>query len=102
MSEPYTIADGERDKALAAVAKANAEWMETALSMLPYLSPMEGTGEQIRHKLSAVIEQPSHHNAWGAMIRHGVRLGLLKPKGQWTKMEDPQSHARQTPVYTVV
>jgi len=90
-----------RDEALAQVS-ANADtWIESALAYIPTLSG-EMTGEDIRFALVALVGEPHHSNAWGALIRTAKGRGLIENTGQYVPMRAANSHARITPVYRVV
>ncbi len=92
-----------KDAGIARVTENNATWMETALGLLCGMDhDHEATGEDIRLWLSARMDdEPAHHNAYGALICHAVRRGILTPTGAWVKMRTAKSHARRTPVYRV-
>lgn len=93
-------AEKARDKALAQVAGNNASWMDEALKAIATIAQHERmTGEQIRHYVEQFCSKPSHANAWGALIRTAQLRKLIAPTGRWLKMQDKQSHARQTPEY---
>jgi hypothetical protein len=92
-----------RNTALAQVSQGSKLWLETAKQYFP-LTFKQGervTGEQIRHRLDAVIGPPHHHNVWGAFVRAVIKNGLLKRAGT-AYMGDVQSHGRETPVYDVL
>ena len=84
------------------VTSHNLSWMDRALEIIAGLGAGRlVTGEDMRHAVQDAIGRPGHHNAYGALISHAVRRNLLLKTGEWTKMRDPQSHARMTPVYRV-
>jgi hypothetical protein len=91
-----------RDEAIERVTQNSGAWMDNAIACVSRLpNGFKYTGEDIRLMLTHEIDEPHHHNAWGALIRHAVRKQLLTPTGKWQKMRTPRSHARQTPIYRV-
>lgn len=96
-------AERNRDAGIERVTSNNEDWFEQAKAILHYLPAFqEMTGEQVRHFVSERVGPPKHHNAWGALVRAGAQSGKLRETGRYVKMRDPQSHARRTPVYTVM
>lgn len=84
------------------VTSHNLSWMDQALQLIAGLRAGGLlTGEDIRHEVERAVGSPGHHNAYGALISHAVRRNLLFKTGDWTKMRDPQSHARMTPIYSI-
>lgn len=55
-----------------------------------------GTGEDIRMMASVYPHRPQ---AWGAIINAAGLRGWLRPTGQYRKMRQRSSHARETRVY---
>jgi hypothetical protein len=102
-SEP-SAAKAARDEALERVTESGGDWQDRALLMLRRLPPgFEGTGEAFRLRLiTDGLDKPHHHNAWGALIRHAIRLGHLQDTGKMAHMRTVRSHARKTPVYVRV
>ena len=90
-----------RDRALARVSGHSGEWMPRAMIALEWLPAGQLTGEDIRLRLIHQVGAPHHHNAWGALIRHGIKGGLLVATGEYRKMITLKSHARKTPVYRI-
>jgi hypothetical protein len=89
-----------RDEALAQVS-ANADtWIESALARIPTLTG-ELTGEDIRFALIALVGEPHHSNAWGALIKTAKGRGLIQNTGQYVPMRAANSHARMTSVYKI-
>lgn len=89
-----------RDGALASVAGNSGDWFDRALRVIGSLERGQSvTGESIRHIVEERIGAPHHHNAYGSLISHAVKAGMLHPTGTWVKMRDPKSHARRTPMY---
>jgi hypothetical protein len=90
-----------RDEGLAIVEDHNEPWMDRALREVAALPPYaELTSEDIRFRLvGRGLEEPGHHNAWGALTMNAVRRGLLLDTGQMRAMSGPKSHARRTPVW---
>tara|TARA_R110002020_G_scaffold470280_1_gene696007 strand:+ start:3300 stop:3623 length:324 start_codon:yes stop_codon:yes gene_type:complete len=94
-------AASERDAALQRVTANNASWMDRALRALSGLQGGEATGEDIKIVLREQVEDPGHHNAWGALIRKALHQKMLTPTGRFTRCRLPKSHARQTPIYHI-
>lgn len=97
-----TEAEIERDKSLKQVSENNKRWLDQALTVIWLLpSGWIGTGEDIRREINKtrLLVQPSHHNAWGALIGKAVRKKMIVPTGRYLKMTDKTSHARKTPEY---
>ena len=93
-------ADLFKQRGIDLVTDNNLGWMARAMLVIESLpSGSRYTGEDVRHVVEDAIGPPGHHNAYGALVSHAVRKRLLAPTGDWQKMKDPQSHARQTPVY---
>ncbi len=88
-----------RDEGIARVSSPNAKWMGDALDAISAIQGGLLTGEDIRLKVGAYVGQPTHHNAWGALIRTATARGLLAKTGMFRQMRVKQSHARITPVY---
>lgn len=95
----------ERDAGLQAVSENNSSWMDRAFRklgrVLPNIPGGEATAEAIKIALRDEIEEPQHHNAWGALIRKARHRKILTPTGRWTRCCLPKSHARQTPIYRI-
>jgi hypothetical protein len=94
------MARGEdlRDAALAQVLENADEDFKAHVYDLIRGLPADwiGTGEDIR-KMAMV--QPHSPNAWGAVINTGIRRGWLAHTGEYRKMRQASSHARETRVY---
>lgn len=90
-----------RDKAIAKVRVANADWMKEGLLLMDVVSPgAKVTGEDLRKALTLYgLASPTHPNAWGALVRTAVKRGRLIPTNELRNMTDPRSHARLTRVY---
>jgi hypothetical protein len=98
----YTSARAERDRGMARVGANNVEWMIQGLRLMPRLKDRfhnGATGEEIRLALTPVIGLPTHHNAWGRLIRLAIEQNILVMTGAMDQMRTPKSHARSTPVY---
>lgn len=97
-----TPAEVARDRGIATVTNNAADWMPRAqLALPPALRRLsaEFTGEQLRSAVAAVVGEPHHHNAWGALVRWAVSAGYVTPTGRWEKGTTEQGHARKLPVY---
>lgn len=91
-----------RDLALASVAENNAAWMAKGLSLLGRMRGCfaQASGEQVRMwLLSQGLGQPTTSHAWGSLINHAVRRGVLVDSGKTVKMQQPGSHSRRTPLW---
>jgi len=69
-----------RDEGIARVKRANAKWMADALQAITMVDcGVHMTGEEIRLHLTdqCFLPAPSHHNAWGALIRTVTVRGWL-------------------------
>lgn len=92
----------ERDIGIARVALRNDEWMDRALTFLPAMKreQTEVTGEDMRIWLRAHgLDEPTKPNAWGALTRTAVTLGIIADTGRVSQMKAKRSHARRTPVW---
>lgn len=98
----YAASKAARDEALLRVtAHAGTEFMKVGLFAIANLPDGDVTGEHVRVTLIAKNIRPHHPNAWGALVRTAVRLGLLIETGLYTHMTDVRSHARRTAIYRV-
>jgi hypothetical protein len=88
-----------KKEVLQKVAVKNPDWMDDGLEYLSSLTHFMGTGEDLRLILRASIGEPSHSNAWGALVRAAVARGYLEPTGEHVPMRVKSSHGRMTPVY---
>ncbi len=91
-----------RDEALEKVASHNESWMECCICSVENHDLWDGgnfTGEEIRFLCYAQVGNPTHPNAWGALVNTLVRRKIIRPTGEYRAMKDDSSHARKTPVY---
>lgn len=96
----FAASKAARDEALQRVtAHAGTEFMKVGLEAIARLPIGDVTGEHIRVTLIGKNIRPHHPNAWGALVRSAVKLGLLIETGLYTKMTDVRSHARRTAIY---
>jgi hypothetical protein len=93
-----------RDKGAAkALNRAGDDWRDKCVALiLNVWSGREAIAEDFRmlcedHGLFA-----HHPNAWGALILHLKRQGMLRATGEWRSPKDNKSHARPTRVYEVI
>jgi len=108
--EHYYVPDGKalRDKGLAQVSEHNENWMTKAIEaarewvgIFGHIAPNDDfTGEDIRMMLITIkLGEPSHPNAYGALINTLLKRKIIVHTGEYRKMKDRSSHARSTPVY---
>lgn len=97
----YAAAQIDKQVALEQVMQHATPWPDLAMMELRRLPlGMIGTAEYFRFALlERGVASPHHHNAWGGLIAHAVRAGVLVPTGEWRAMGGPKSHARKSPVY---
>lgn len=97
-----TEAQVERDIGIAQVVQNNKDWIARGIKRLQGWRGAEFTGEQVREWLIRQgFEEPTHPNAWGALINTAVRRGILVDTLRTVKMTAKKSHARRTPVWRV-
>lgn len=90
-----------RDEAMGRVLEnAGTDWRDKAIEIVRALGG-EVTGEDIRLACQVENVGPHHHNAWGALVGHLIRVGLLEPTGCYVPMKAAGSHGRKTQVYRV-
>lgn len=91
-----------RNRAFDELDASQVPWIDFSLDKLLELPVgTEGTGEDFRAMLLDMGVATPHPNAWGALIATARRRGLLYKTGEYRKMRQPKSHARETPVYRV-
>lgn len=84
----------------AALNNAGGDFKQQVRDFVQQLRLPEVRGEQIRTLCLDRGIKPTHHNAWGAMIKTLVKEGYLEPiPGKFEAMEAKGSHARKTQVY---
>lgn len=92
-----------RDEGIKKVAKNNSEWLTAGLTAIMEMKRgrWRGTGEELRLLLAPKIGEPTHPNAWGALVMHARRHEppLLHPTGIFRQMQLKRSHARITREY---
>ena len=97
-----------RDKGMAQVSEHNENWMTKAIEaatewvrIFGHIAPNDDfTGEDIRMMLITIkVGEPSHPNAYGALINTLLKRKIIVPTGEYRAMKDNTSHARKTPVY---
>jgi hypothetical protein len=107
-NEQGDLFDGEeakrrRDEALKRVSDHNATWftrcVEVATRLAKENPKVRFTGEDIRWHCLGMVGQPKHPNAWGALIHHLIKGGVIYATGEHRPMRAKLSHARSTPVY---
>ena len=104
-SAPATVIDPKkseeaRDEALRQVTRK--PFTDEVEPVVFGLSGQELTGEDIRVVCEERGVVPHHSNAWGGVIGALQKRGLLVRTGEYRRMGDVRSHARETPVYLVV
>lgn len=96
------IAEEARDEGIRRVTKPNEEWMAEGIHKLSQLSGsgVEWTGEDMRMWLrEAGLSEPTHHNAWGALIKKAVSKQLIADTGHTRNLKTEKSHARRSPIW---
>lgn len=89
-----------RDEAIGRVSSNAGDWLPAAVRAIASLpSGTEGIGEDFRKIVARAIGDPHHHNAWGAVIKRVVALGILRPTGGYRAMKSEKSNARRSPIY---
>jgi hypothetical protein len=98
---PQPIAKQARDAAVKKVSDNSGDWISHGLALLGRLPRgYVGIGEEIRLRLTEMgLAAPHHHNAWGALILHGVKRGILRGTGRIGHMKMEKSHARKSEIY---
>jgi hypothetical protein len=92
----------ERDLGIVRITSNNRTWMQSALAMLPAMKAeySEATGEDMRAwLLGNGLHKPTKPNAWGALTRSAIRLGIIADTGRVGQMAATRSHARRTPLW---
>ena len=94
----------EKNRVLAAVlSKAKKGWVRQGLGLIPDLAGHKMTGEEIRYTLvNQGMEEPHHHNVWGALILLANKKGLLRETGKYAPSTTPSSHCRRSRIYEVL
>lgn len=89
-----------RDESLTRVLdNAGDDWRESVALIVAEMPEHELTGEDIRLECESRGVGPHHNNAWGGIVNHLIRQGVLQPTGRYQAMKAPGSHARKTQVY---
>jgi hypothetical protein len=111
MAKQYSLFDdarfrddgpARRNKGMAKVEEHNPDWLTRSVAFVGhFVTPEMGgfIGEDIRELVSKHVGYPTHHNAWGTLVRQLLKLKLIEPTGELRAMRDPRSHARKTMVY---
>jgi hypothetical protein len=86
-----------RDKGMAKVYSSSVT-QDVADRVLPTMG-RDFTGEDIRNASEAMGIFAEHPNAWGASINSLIKRGYIAKTGEYRKMKNAKSNARQTPVY---
>lgn len=90
-----------RDCGIEAVTRSTDPFVDRVRAVVEQMPVgTEVTGEDIRTICADQGIVPGHHNAWGAAVMACVKRELIAKTGEYRKMRDPRSHARETPVYT--
>lgn len=90
-----------RDRKINQISKNSKNFMKESLLKISLLKCGKYTGEDIRYLLTKDGLIPHHPNAWGALISHAVRKGIIKETGLFTQMLSKKSHARKTQIYDI-
>ena len=83
---------------LSAVFEHHKGWRSRAMWTVRCLRNFEGTGEDLRVIVAAVVGNPKHHNHWGAIILALLKEGILVETGEYRAMKGEKSHGRRTQV----
>ncbi len=112
---PQRPASGEELQRLGreAVERRNREWSEGAYQRLcgvAYMAVDRSFTADEWHKhcegesvpaffIRAItpLQQPSHPNAYGAVVKRAYREGIIERTGRWVKSKRPAAHGRQIP-----
>jgi hypothetical protein len=90
----------ERDKGMKQVLDRNPEWTDLALRAIACLPVgWEGSGQDIRIKLTELIGPPHDHNVWGSLTNLAIRKKFIVPTGHYKYTRLRASHKRRIPVY---
>lgn len=96
-------AEIEREKGIRRVSGANKEWLDETEAMLESRLKGSGfrmTGEDIRMYIGLNGgSEPTHYNAWGALIRRLYSHGLIVSTGVYCNRRLKQSHASRSLVW---
>jgi hypothetical protein len=90
-----------RDAGMDLVKDNNPDWFAAAMQIVIDLPPgWRGIGEDVRDTVEAKIGPPlTSSNAFGAVIAHAVKRGLLRATGRRLPMTRRASHARKSDEY---
>jgi hypothetical protein len=96
-----------RDRGQSRVSIKNPDWTVAAVTQARWLRAValgkgdlgDFLGEDLRLVIGAEIGQPTHPNAWGALIMRLAKEGLIEKTGAYRQMRSKGSHARATPAY---
>ncbi len=88
-----------RNEAIEQVSSNATDFMHKAIVEIAMLEKAEYSGEDIRLILTEKGITPHHHNAWGALISHATRKGLLENTGRLKKSRIITSHAKKSFIY---
>lgn len=88
-----------RDEGIARVSGRNTAWLDNALALIA--SEVAPGTELMGEDLRAIpgIGEPTHPNAFGALVRTAIRRGLIEPTGQFRKAKRETIHAHRLAVY---
>lgn len=90
----------DRDMGIDKVLNRNPDWEQRGMDFIIKLPRgWTGTGQKIRILATPVIGEPTHPNAWGALISRAKRLGILVPTGKQEQAKIRASHGRKNDIY---
>lgn len=105
MSDQFDLfkqAQQARDAAFDQVMEHEEGFMSQLVNWVLRHRDWTGIGEELRiQALDAGVQQPHHHNVWGAAIYQMVRSGILKQTGVIRHMKTAKSHGRSSREYRV-
>ena len=92
-----------KERGMQQVSDNNWGWKTQAKLYAPLvLNPGEEiTGEDIRNRLTLIIGEPGHPNAWGALVSSMHRQGLIDVTDKMMKSKSPKNHSHRYVVWCV-
>lgn len=94
--------DGETRKKIGQeqVSDNNKHWRDCMISLIEeYPKGHEFTMNDVR---DFDIGEPSHVNAYGALLSHAGKLKLIRKTGVYVKSMRPEAHSRMLPIWVKI